>query len=304
MLNYLLLVGIGLIWGSQFLLNELAIAVFAPPAVAAGRTVIGFLTLAVLVALTQRQKPPPSAQDRGAGLWGQYFLIGIFEATLPFYLIAWGQQRIDSGIAAILMGTVAIFAVVLAALFVQGERFRLGNILGVALGFLGVVVLIGPGALGGILGSVLGELAVLAAAFSFAISLTLIKRLPDDIPAIVKARNILLCASVQIVPLTLILSPRAWTVAPTWTAALAVVALGVFCAGIVYILFVLLIDRAGPAFASFANFLIPLVGVMLGVVFLGEPLKLSHVAALALIILALAATHLPERKTADRTPDA
>jgi len=295
--NYLLLLGIGMIWGSQFMLNELAIADFPPPVVAAGRTVIGFLTLAVLVALTSsRRNPPPAAQGPATGLWGQYFLIGIFEATLPFYLVAWGQQHVDSGIAAILMGTVAIFVIVLAVLFVKDERFSLGNVLGVGLGFVGVVVLIGPGALSGLQDHVLGELAILGGALSFAISLTLIKRLPAEIPAIVKARNILLCASIQIVPLTLILTPRAWSVDPTWQAMIAVLALGTLCAGIVYILFVKLIDRAGPTFASFSNFLIPLVGVLLGVLFLGEPLKLSHVAALALIILGLAATHLPARK--------
>jgi drug/metabolite transporter (DMT)-like permease len=297
--NYLLLLGVGLIWGSQFMLNELAIAAFQPPVVAAGRTVIGFVTLAILVALTaSRRNSPPAAPDSVPALWGQYFLIGIFEATLPFYLIAWGQQRVDSGIAAILMGTVAIFAVGLTVLFVKGERFRLGNLLGVALGFLGVAVLMGPGALRDILGNVLGELAVLAAAFSFAVSLTLIKRLPETIPAIVKARNILLCASLQIVPLTLILSPRAWDATPTWTGVLAVLALGVFCAGVVYILFVILIERAGPTFASFSNFFIPLVGVFLGVLFLGEPLSLSQAAALALIILGLAATHLPAQTRA------
>jgi drug/metabolite transporter (DMT)-like permease len=195
------------------------------------------------------------------------------------------------------MGTVAIFAIILAAVFVKGERLRLGNALGVALGFAGVVVLIGPGALAGILGSILGELAVLAGALSFAISLLLIKRLPADIPVMVKARNILLCASLQIVPLTLVLE-RGATLHPTWQAVLAVLALGTLCAGAVYVLFVALIDRAGPTFASFSNFLVPVVGVLLGVLFLGERLEASDLIALALIILGLAATHLPSGQAA------
>lgn len=302
MANYLLLLGIGMIWGSQFMLNEIAIADFPPPVVAAGRSVIGFLTLTILVQFASGRIDQPSVtrgRDDTAGLWRQYFLIGFFEATLPFYLVAWGQQHVDSGIAAILMGTVAIFAIILARLFVKGERFSLGNVIGVGLGFLGVVVLVGPGALSGFQDNLLSEFAILGGALSFAISLTLIKRLPAEIPAIVKARNILLCASIQIVPLTLILTPRAWAVDPTWPSAFAILALGTFCAGIVYILFVLLIERAGPTFASFSNFLIPLVGVLLGVLLLGEPLKLSHAAALALIILALAATRLPTRKAAE-----
>lgn len=299
MANYLLLLGIGMIWGSQFMLNELAIVDLPPPVIAAGRSVIGFLTLTVLVQVTSGRTNRASGtqgQDIVPGLWRQYFLIGFFEATLPFYLVAWGQQHVDSGIAAILMGTVAIFAIILARLFVKGERFSLGNVLGITLCFLGVVVLIGPGALTGLQDNVLSEFAILGGALSFAISLTLIKRLPAEIPAILKARNILLCASIQIVPLTLILTPGAWVVDPSWPAVLAILALGTFCAGIVYILFVLLIDRAGPTFASFSNFLIPLVGVLLGVLFLGEPLALSHAAALALIILGLAATRLPNRK--------
>jgi drug/metabolite transporter (DMT)-like permease len=291
--NYLLLLGVGMIWGSQFMLNEVAIGAFPPAVIAAGRAVIGFLTLLTLVLVAPGNRNPPSdAQRPRSGLWAHYFLIGLFEGTLPFYLIAWGQQRVDGAIAAILMGTVAIFAIILAALFVRGERLRLGNALGVALGFLGVVVLIGPATLSGILGSVLGELAVLGGALSFAISLTLIKRLPADIPVVVKARNILACASIQIVPLTLILG-QAGALRPTWPAVLAVLALGMLCAGVVYVLFVALIDRAGPTFASFSNFLVPLCGVLLGVLFLGEQLKGTDLVALALIMLGLAATHLP-----------
>jgi drug/metabolite transporter (DMT)-like permease len=297
--NYLLLLGVGAIWGSQFMLNELAIAAFPPDVIATGRTVIGFLTLAVLVLATsgRRDQPATTPGRTTAPLWGLYFLIGMFEATLPFYLVAWGQERVDSAIAAILMGTVAIFAIILAALFVKGERLRLGNASGVALGFVGVVVLVGPSALRGLSGSILGELAVLTGALSFAVSLTLIKRLPAEIPVIVKARNILLCASVQIVPLTLVLG-RGWALQPTWPAVLAVLALGTLCAGVVYVLFVALIDRAGPTFASFSNFLVPVFGVALGVLFLGEQLTWTDAAALALIILGLAATHLPANKAA------
>jgi drug/metabolite transporter (DMT)-like permease len=293
--NYLLLLGVGMIWGSQFMLNEFAITAFTPAVIAAGRAVIGFLTLSILVLVTSGD--PPSERPR-RGLWRRYFLIGLFEATLPFTLVAWGQQRVDSALAAILMGTVAIFAIILAAVFVKDEHLRLGNALGVTLGFLGVVVLIGPEALLGILDNVLGELAVLAGALSFAISLLLIKRLPADIPVVVKARNILLCASLQIVPLTLVLD-RGNTFDPTWPAVLAVLALGILCAGVVYVLFVALIDRAGPTFASFSNFLVPLVGVLLGVLFLGERPAASDLIALALIIAGLAATHLPAGKLAD-----
>lgn len=293
--NYLLLLGVGMIWGSQFLLNEIAITAFTPAVIAAGRTAIGFATLSILVLATSHTPPPERPRP---GLWRHYFLIGLFEATLPFTLVAWGQERVDSALAAILMGTVAIFAIILAAVFVKGERLRLGNALGVALGFAGVVVLIGPGALTGILGSVLGELAVLAGALSFAISLLLIKRLPADIPVMVKARNILLCASLQIVPLTLVLE-RGATLDPAWPAMLAVLALGTLCAGVVYVLFVALIDRAGPTFASFSNFLVPLVGVLLGVLFLGERLEAADLMALALIILGLAATHLPGGEAAN-----
>jgi len=295
-LNYLLLLGVGMIWGSQFMLNEIAIVAFPP--VAAGRTAIGFLTLAVLVPVVSgRDVRQPEQPGRAPpwGLWGQYFIIGAFEATLPYYLVAWGQQRVDSAVAAILMGTVAIFATVLAPFVVKSERFTPGNMLGVALGFVGVVILIGPGALGGLLDSVVGELAVLGGALSFAISLTLIKRLPATIPAVVKARDILLCASVQIVPLTLVFN-QGWAFHTTWAAILAIVALGTLCAGIVYVLFVLLIDRTGPTFASFSNYLVPLFGVFLGRLFLADRLQWTDLAALALIILGLAAMHLPSGK--------
>ena len=297
--SYTLLLAVGVFWGSQFLFNELAIASLPPGTIAAGRALVGCLTLAFGFHLWSARKEagPVNTYIRlGAKIWRQFFLIGLFEATLPYYLIIWGQQRIDSGVAAILTGTTPIFAIVLAALF-AGERMRLGAILSVALGFVGVVILIGPGALTGLIGNIAGELAVLLGAFFFAISFILIAKLPA-MPAIVKARNGLFCASLQLIVLALIVD-RPWQLDPSLTSIVAVLALGAVCAGAAYSLFIVLVERRGAGFASLTSFLVPVFGVILGVVVLAEPLKWTAIAALAVIILALLAHMLPTGKERD-----
>ena len=294
--NYLLLLSLGLIWGAQFLFVKLAIAAFAPAHVAAGRIAIGAATMLFLVWLLRHKKvfaedlPTP----RGLRVWGHFFLIGLFEATIPFFLIAWGQQHIESSIAAILLGTVPLMTLVLSAIFVPGESLRLGSVLAVLLGLAGVIVLVGPGALSGVLANVAGELALLGASASFAVAYVLIKLLPPA-PLMLKVRNMLICASLQILVAAAIVAPELDPGLPL-VPSLAVLVLGLVCSGLVFIPFVALIQRAGPTFTSLNNALIPPIGLFLGAVFLGNAVTWSAAAAVVLIVLALAAMMLPARK--------
>ena len=107
-MNYLLLAGIALIWGSQFVFTELALLSIPPLTVAASRILIGALTLSLL-AYYFNKKTHPCEKVGVRSLLSTYFVISLFEAVLPFFLVAYGQQHIDSGLAAILMGTIPLF---------------------------------------------------------------------------------------------------------------------------------------------------------------------------------------------------
>ena len=283
-LNYLLLVGIGIIWGSQFVLNEMIMESFPPLTVAAGRLGIGFITLSLLLGIISRNRPRSNSRNQQP--WRLYGAIAIFEGILPCFLIPWGQQRVDSSMAAILMATIPFFTLVLATTIVRDEPWSLTSALAVVIGFGGVVILLGPKVQSNWFDNIIGELAILVGSLSFAISLILIRRLPP-LPPVLTMRNVLFIAAIPMVALACIVN-RPWELEVSWTSMLAILALGVFCGGIVYVMLTVLISRAGTTFTSLYNYLVVLVGVFIGMVVLGETMTASDIVALLVILFALA----------------
>ena len=283
-LDYLLLVGISLIWGSQFVLNELAIRSFTPLAVATGRVLIGFITLTVIAALMYGRTRRFSGGS-GRQPWMLYCAIAFAEAILPCFLIPWGQQHVDSSIAAILLATVPIFTLILAPLFVNEEHLSFVAALSVVVGFIGILVLIVPGIKGSWLSDIIGELAILGGALSFSLSLIMMKHL-SGVPPVLAMRNVFMIASAVLFVLVLTISSPPHS-APNWSSIAALLGLGIFCGGIAYVLFIYMVDRTGPTFTALTGYLITLVGVFIGIAFLGERLQTNDVLALVLIIAAL-----------------
>ena len=294
--NYLLLFGAGLIWGSQYILNKFALVSFSTTTIAAGRIGIGALLLTLLLAT--RIEPLPVSK-KPFSFWKSlpdFLLIGFLEATLPCVLVAWAQMRLASSVTAVLIGTVPLFATLLEAMFVKGSTISLKRGSGILLGCVGVIVLVAPSFNATSLSSTAGVslvlpiLAVLASALFFAIAMLLIKvRLGSGLGPIRSAQGILTGAAITTIPLMLWVT-KPWTVTsfhPTQSAVIALIALGIFCGGLVYTLFVLLINRAGPSFASTCNYLVPPIGAFLGIIFSGEKMTSPLIYALVLILFSL-----------------
>ncbi|MGL5948873.1 MAG: DMT family transporter [Aeromonas sp.] len=279
MRNYLLLLAIGLLWGSQFILMQQAVSELAPILVAAGRALCGSLTLAALCALR--------GLKREHTRWSIYALIALLDASLPFILVAWGQQYVDSAIAAVVMGCIPLVTILLAPLLVAGERIGKGALASVLMGLVGVIVLFWPQLAQGVDAGVWGALAIFIGASCFALGLLLIKRYAKDHPVVV-ARNILLCSALQLLAVTPLLTDVTALVLPSDKSLAAILLLGVFCTGLVYFLYMALIQQAGPTFASFSNYLVPMFGVMLGALLLGEQIHASTGLALLLILASVA----------------
>ena len=278
--NYLSLLVIGVLWGSQFLFQQMAVASLPPVWVGAGRSIVAFLGLLVIcrVAGVKSEKTP----------WKQYHLIGFLEATVPFVLVAWGQQFLDTAVAAILMGTIPFFTVMLAPLVIKGARITFAGLGSVLLGFAGLVMLFYPELMSGHSETnMLAAVAVIFAAACFAVALLLLKRFGGDEHPLVVARNVLGCASLQILVVALVSSPIT-ELSLSLTSLGAVVYLGIMCGAVVYFLYMMLIRNAGPVFASMNNYLVPLIGVLLGATFNGEALLTTTWVALAIILAAVA----------------
>ncbi|MCE1237905.1 MAG: DMT family transporter [Hyphomicrobiales bacterium] len=270
------------LWGGSFLFNRLAVAEIPTLSVVFGRVALAALTLLLVARATGVALP----RDRAS--WRDYLVMGILNNVLPFCLIVWGQKTIGAGLASILNATTPIFGVIVAHLFTADDKATPAKAAGIALAFLGVVVLVGPDALGGVGDHLLAELACLGAAVSYGFSALWSRRFRGR-PPIATAAGQLVCSSLMLAPAMVLLDPI-WThPAPSPTAALAVVALALLSTAVAYVLFFRLNTLVGPTNTILVTFLIPPSAVFLGFVVLGERLTLEQVAGMALIVAGLAA---------------
>lgn len=261
------------------------------------RVTIGSIVLTLLLAAGIEKKRASESQRSSWRYLPDFILIGFFEATLPFFLIAWAQKQVPSSVTAILIGTVPLFATILEALFIKDHTISEKKMIAIPLGFLGVIVLVGPGLFTSSMMSSLSTslplvpvLALLAASLSFSISVSLIKaRLSSNVRPIRSAQGILIGATITALPFVLWLTPswKSSAFHATPFPLFSLVLLGIFGGGIVYTLYVRLIERAGPSFASSANYLALPIGAFIGIFFAGENLTLNVIASLMLILTAL-----------------
>lgn len=281
--DYALLGLLGALWGSSFLLIKLAVATVPPLTVAAGRICVGAALLLAIVALRRQSLRPLLAH------WLSLVAMGALGSILPFFLISYGETRIDSGLAAILMALVPLSTIVLAHFFVPQEPFTAGKGVGLVLGIAGVLVLIGPGAVLNLRGAV-AELAIAAATLCYAGNAIIARRLPP-MKAELVGTGMLLAAAVCGIPACLIID-RPWRLAPSAGSLWAIVCLGAACTALGYLLLFRIIARAGAGFSSLNNYLVPLFGVLWGGLFLGEQPERRALLALALIFAGIAAPRI------------
>lgn len=287
--DYLLLVSIGLIWGSQFFFIEIAIDTMPPLLIAGLRLLVGAISISLLLLFLPQESKQVESMSRSK-TWLLYGLISFLEALLPAFLVPWGQQHSDSSMAAIIMATLPIFTILLAGLFLPEEKWTFGSIFSVIVGFIGIIILFGPQFQNNWQQNILGELAILGASFSFALSLVLIKFLPTPSP-IRAVRKIFLISAIPLLSLACIWYQPWQAQYYSRNSVLAVIILGMFCSGVVYVLYLILVKRAGATFTSLNNYLVPLFGTFLGVVFLGESLEWNQVLALGVIFVAMLGGH-------------
>ena len=270
-------------WGSSFLLIKIAVAELTPSAVVAGRLVIAAIVLAVAVALGRRPIP------RSPSPYLYFLALAIVGNCLPFWLIAWGEQFVGAGVAGVLMAIMPLTTLLLAHWMVAGERFDAPRVAGFVLGFLGVVVLVGPDALMELRGegtALWAQVAILGAAICYAVNTIIARQRPKTDP-LVAAAGTLIAASLVMVPIAAMSEPVQDIQLGTM-AAVAVLALGLISTALATVTFFKLIDLAGPTFLSLINYLIPLWALLGSVLFLGEEAEWRAVLALVLILSGVA----------------
>jgi drug/metabolite transporter (DMT)-like permease len=290
--DWALLLALVAMWGSSFMFNKIGVASVPPATVVAGRLAIGAVILIAVVYATGRRLP---AFGR---IWLAYLALAVIGNVLPFYGITWGQKVVDSALAGILMAIMPLTTLVLAHFLVAGERMTRNRIGGFLLGFMGIVVLMGPAALAGVGGStlqVVSQLAVLGGALCYALNSVLARLLVRN-DFLVAAAATLTVAAVIMLPVWLWLD-QPWTLAPAASSVAAIVWLGAGPTAVATLCYFVLIGSAGPTFMSLVNYLSPAVAVFLGVTLMGEQPGVTAYTGLALILAGIAFSQLRRGRT-------
>ena len=273
-----MLLALAAIWGSSFMFIKVAVEELAPGEVVFGRVLVG--TLALLPAVPFLIGWRPLFAELRARL-GPLVVIALFNASIPFWLLAWSEKRLDSGLAAVLQASTPLFTALLAFGFSRSDRVTGARLLGVVVGFLGVVLLVGAQPSG----DVLSALAVLLTAFCYAASALYAGTRMADAPPIVTALGTLAIATLTTLPFGIAQAPGD---APGWKAIGSVIALGSLGLSVAYLLYFGLIAGAGAQYAVLVTYLVPALALGYGAVFLDEPITLSAVGGLLLILAGVA----------------
>jgi drug/metabolite transporter (DMT)-like permease len=273
------------IWGIPYLLIKVALRGLGPVDLVFVRFALGAVLL-VPIALSRRVKVGPLL-----GRWGWIVAYTIIEMGIPWVLLSDAELRISSSLSGLLVSTVPLIGVVIGLLTRSGERHGWRRILGLVVGLAGAGVLVGFD----VSSSTFGAIAeVFVVAVCYATGPYIINRKLSDLPALGVIASSLLLAALAYAPAALVQLPRSW---PSGESIAAVVALGVVCTALAFLIFFALIREIGPVRATVITYVNPAVAVTLGVLLLHERLTAGIVVGFVLILCGsvLAARAAPAR---------
>lgn len=276
--HWILLAYLAISWGFAFYLIAIALSAFQPVTIVWGRLTLGALVMLGVLLWRGGRLP------RQGRWWLRLLLLSITGNILPFTLIAWAERSVPSGEVGLLMALMPITILILGHYFLEHEPLTRLRLLGVTVGFAGVVTLLGEGLLDGGSGERLeGQLATVLATVCYAANGIFTKRLPAFDTVAISAGSLLMGSLLLLTP---VLLSQSWVVPTENPAAwLAVLALGVFATGLATWVYFTIVSEVGPGFMSTINYLIPALAFGVGVALLGEPAGWPQFAALGLILV-------------------
>lgn len=279
--DWLLLLVLSTFWGGSFFFADIAVREIPPLTLALGRCAIAAAVLLLYVRVKGHGLP------REFAIWRSLVFLSLLNSVLPFTLIFWGQTHIPSGLASILNATAPLFSILLAHFATSDEKLTMRRAIGVAIGFVGVIIVIGINALLALGVNVLAQLAVVLAAFFYA-SAGVYGRRFKTLPSAVIAASVLLLGSLMLLPLVAIVEQPWRLPAPSAGAVASMIGLAVVSTALAFLIYFHVLARAGATNLQLVAFLIPVSAILLGVGFLGETLEWRHFAGMALIAIGLA----------------
>lgn len=279
--DWILLIALSLLWGGSYFFSKIAVGALPPLTVVGGRVLIA----ATILLAVCRIAGIPLPLDR----WRDFLGMGALNNVLPFALIFWAQTEIASGLASILNAMTPLFTALLAHGLTRDEKLTPARTAGIALGILGVALLVGIEALDGIGSAILPELACLAAAVSYAFAGIFARRRLQGIPPLSAAAGQLTASSLMALPLVALIDQPWLLPAPDTRIVGAMLGLALLSTALGYAIYFRVLARAGATNILLVTLLIPPSAILLGTTLLDERLSLHHLAGFTLIALGLAA---------------
>ncbi|WP_169566582.1 DMT family transporter [Sneathiella limimaris] len=282
--DFLALLSLSIMWSSSFLFIKFAVDTLPPQSVAAGRILIA----AVVLYLVMRIRGAELPRDRRS--WLFFIAVGIVGNVLPFNMISWAQLTTPSSVASILIGTAPLIGFVLGHLLTEDEKLTPDRVFGVLVGFIGLIVLIGPEAILQLGTNAVSQLAIVAGATCY-VTAGFITRAMPPMDSFARAAGVLLVASIIAVPIAIYVD-EPWTLTPSMESLGALVVLGIFPTAIATMVLYFVIMRVGATFVALNNYLNPVLGVLWGVLFAAEIPTSQTYMGLGLILAGMIFTQL------------
>ena len=288
MREWLMLITLSLLWGGSFFFVGVAVAELPPLTIVTLRVGLAAITLWIIVLFMGLSLP------KSPNVWVAFLVMGLLNNVIPFSLIVWGQTHIASGLASVLNATTPLFGVIVVGLLLVDERATAMKLVGVAVGFLGVVMMIGIPSLDSVKqGTILAQIAILGAALSYAFASVFGRRF--------KAMGLkpIIIAAGQVTGSTALLAPVAFYVdgplallgpgSPSIMVWASILTLAVFSTALAYILYFKILASSGATNILLVTLLVPVSAIFLGLLFLNETLQWVNLAGMALIAIGLSA---------------
>ncbi len=279
---YLYIILLAGLWGSSFFFIKLALLQITPLTIVLIRVGISAIILNIIVLVSGKKIP------RSPKVWVSFFFMGALNNLIPFSLIIWGQQFVESSTASILNASAPVFSVILAHYLTTEERMTPIRVIGVILGLTGVSILIGFSGIQISGMKLLGQVAMLGAALCYALSAIYGRRFRGESPIVV-ASGVLTGATVMMIPVVFLFE-QPLSLSPDTTTITALAGLTLLSTTLAYVFYFKTLSLTGPTNLLLVTFLIPIVAVFLGVVVLGESLGLNVIIGMIFIFAALVVT--------------
>jgi drug/metabolite transporter (DMT)-like permease len=288
-IDYVWLITLSILFGLSFILTSIGVRDIPPISLAAGRVCLAFLMLYPLMRINGQKMP-------GIGpIWIALLASGLFGNALPFALISWGQVNVQAGLTAIFMAVMPLATILLAHVFTDDEKLNRWKFIGVIFGLVGVVVLMGWSALNALGDDFIRQVAILLAAICYAINAVITRKL-TKISRWSAMTALMLAASLWLVPVSLLVDSP-WQIRASMESIWSLVALAIGPTAIATVMILRIIDRQGASFLSQINFLVPVVGMVFGVLLLNERFPANAYIALLIILAGIGISRLGGRKS-------